>query len=318
MELYKYVSSAAAERFFRKGMVRFTQPADFNDPFELRPHIRGLADHGTIAKQHSIAFEDESIENQLRLALDKLQLSPSERSRIDLTTAKKNIWNHAHQAFEFVRNISDGLGPALSRQMNNTFNDQLGIFCLTEDPLNLLMWAHYGDHHRGVVIEFDAANPFFNRTKGPQDDFRHFRKINYTDNRPSVFLTLSDAIEVFYSKSREWEYEREWRLIAPLNDATIRIENSGGYPVALFEVPSDAVRSVIMGSRVGPEKSLELGRLLRSDAAFQNVRIDRVELDESRFALHRIAVPVELVDRWLAAADYRMRSSGSDSYRGAQ
>jgi len=290
-------------RFFQTGKVRFTQPGEFNDPFELRPHIRGVADHETIARQHSLAFEGEALENQVRISLAKVQLSSSERSRIDPTVVSTAIAKEAGQVFDLVRNICDGLGPAVSRRMNSTFNEHLGIFCLTENPLNLLMWAHYGDHHRGVVIEFDEANPFFNSIKGPEDDFRHFRKVNYADNRPSIFLTPSDAIEVFYSKSREWEYENEWRLIAPLADATERIENPAGLPIALFEVPGQAVRSVITGSRIGHMQSFELSRLIRSNAAFENVEFSRVELDESRFALHRIAVPKDLVDKWLASAD---------------
>ncbi|MDC7714749.1 DUF2971 domain-containing protein [Vogesella sp. LYT5W] len=30
------------------------------------------------------------------------------------------------------------------------------IFCLARNPLNSLMWSHYGDSHRGIVIGYDV------------------------------------------------------------------------------------------------------------------------------------------------------------------
>ncbi|MEY2521298.1 MAG: hypothetical protein QOF24_3057 [Verrucomicrobiota bacterium] len=283
-------------------MVRFTQPAEFNDPFELRPHIKGLADDATITTQHAIAFQNESIEDHARLAIEKLQLAPEQCSRINPSQVAKEISNRAGDVLELVRIISNGLGPAVSSQMNRIFNDNLGIFCLTEDPTNLLMWAHYADHHRGVVIEFDETHTFFNQRKGPQDDLRHFRKVNYTDVRPSVFLSLSDAIQVFYTKSCEWEYEREWRLITPLTDAAIQDENPGGPPIALFELPSEALVGVTTGCRIDHVMSFDLARLIRTNPAFQHVKFERVELDERRFDLHRLAVARDVIDAWLEKA----------------
>ena len=35
------------------------------------------------------------------------------------------------------------------------FSDNVGICSLTKDPLNLLMWAHYAQHHKGFVVEFE-------------------------------------------------------------------------------------------------------------------------------------------------------------------
>jgi hypothetical protein len=162
------------------------------------------------------------------------------------------------------------------------------------------MWAHYGDHHKGVVIEFDETHPFFNRQKGPQDDLRRFRRVNYTDTRPSIFLSRSDAVELFYSKSKEWEYEREWRLISPLSDATTRTENTEGLPIYLFQLPSSAVRTVLFGCRVHPSQSLKLSRLIRSRIEFQHIRFDRAELDDQLFLLHRRIISIDAIDAWLS------------------
>lgn len=39
--------------------------------------------------------------------------------------------------------------------------NELGVISLTESYNNTLMWAHYGDEHKGVVVEFDFDVPFF-------------------------------------------------------------------------------------------------------------------------------------------------------------
>ncbi|MGB1257972.1 MAG: DUF2971 domain-containing protein, partial [Thiolinea sp.] len=38
----------------------------------------------------------------------------------------------------------------------NRFSRQYGVLSLTRQPLNPLMWSHYGDSHQGVVIGFDV------------------------------------------------------------------------------------------------------------------------------------------------------------------
>ena len=286
-------------------MVRFTQPGEFNDPFELRPHITGLADEDAIARQHAIAFRQDSLDQLIRKSLDKFP--PRDRSKIDPAQLLSHLQNGAGGVRQFVTMISNGLGAALSRQVFNTFNENLGIFCLTEDPLNLLMWAHYGDHHRGVVVEFDDEHEFFSRRKGSNDDLRHFRRVSYSDVRFSDFLTRSTAIQVFYTKSREWEYEREWRLIVPLADATTVDRSISTVPVALFEVPDEAVLGVFTGCRIGHTASYAMARSISARESLRQVVFSRVECDEAHFALRRFSVSRESIDSWLAmAADGHM------------
>lgn len=41
----------------------------------------------------------------------------------------------------------------------------LGVLSLTRAPLNPLMWAHYGDEHKGFVIGYDVDDEFFSSKK---------------------------------------------------------------------------------------------------------------------------------------------------------
>src|SRR5438094_1168819 len=99
MSLYKYISAVNAIRLFQTGMVRFTQPAEFNDPFELRPHIRGLADNDMIEEQTDLAFQPSSIRPIVCRAIEKLQLSPNERRMVDVDELVKTVGDYKARGF---------------------------------------------------------------------------------------------------------------------------------------------------------------------------------------------------------------------------
>lgn len=192
--------------------------------------------------------------------------------------------------------------PLIGKQIYEFANENLGALCLTEKPQNLLMWAHYADHHRGAVIEFDENHEFFNRRVGPQDEFRHFRKVSYTGSRPTVFLNDSTAVEFFYFKSKEWEYEQEWRLIVPLNDCSDRISNRTGLPICLLAVPPTCIAAVAVGVRMPQLIKLELTRQLRTKTEFRHIRVEQVDIDPHVFALHRRVIEPDKLDHWIDVA----------------
>ena len=43
------------------------------------------------------------------------------------------------------------------KQCFNGICHDFGIFCLTPDPVNVLMWSYYGDSHRGFSIGYSTA-----------------------------------------------------------------------------------------------------------------------------------------------------------------
>ncbi|WDE07852.1 DUF2971 domain-containing protein [Thalassomonas viridans] len=107
-----------------------------------------------------------------------------------------------------------------------------GIVSLTETHDNLLMWSHYADEHRGMVIGFDIpqASPFeffldagagVSAGKGS-----HFHKVNYRKFRQfsgEINASNLDEVRLHYmlSKSDEWIYEKEHRFVIPFDEADI-------------------------------------------------------------------------------------------------
>jgi hypothetical protein len=91
---------------------------------------------------------------------------------------------------------------------------ELGVFCLTEQPDNHVMWVNYAKNHTGFVVGLDAEAPFFS------DDARELRKVIY-QNRPPIFDS-ADENGAFY-KSPEWVNEKEWRCIRRFNSSESRL-----------------------------------------------------------------------------------------------
>lgn len=104
--------------------------------------------------------------------------------------------------------------------LKNTFADQkssMGISCLSEVPDSLLMWSHYANNHRGFCVSYSllALNQKLQFSAIP---------VLYTQERVclrSISLdqdalnkeTMSLFIQSLTSKSPEWSYEKEWRII---------------------------------------------------------------------------------------------------------
>lgn len=100
-------------------------------------------------------------------------------------------------------------------QIVEALSNQHGILCFSENWNSSLMWAHYGDKHKGICLGFEIP------------DGKHLTKIEYQSARlPSpIDLTkplsgidenvLATCLNV---KHIGWEYEKEYRLRVRLEE----------------------------------------------------------------------------------------------------
>src|SRR6266404_4526176 len=94
--------------------------------------------------------------------------------------------------------------PTVSRR-ELKFRKEVGIFCLTRDPDNQLMWVHYAEQQKGFVIGFHTQSALF------KNDGRQLGKVRYNPTPPD-FAEMTPEQACFY-KAQQWEYEEEWRCI---------------------------------------------------------------------------------------------------------
>ena len=127
--------------------------------------------------------------------------------------------------------LDDGI-----RRIREDLGKQVGIECFTQSPTDILMWSYYADKHTGVCVEYDFSKLFSSCSNA------FLFPVCYSENRPlldmqKVYDPITQQIrndrmvEVFPSimrswitKSKEWEREKEWRLITfPIKNDSERL-----------------------------------------------------------------------------------------------
>ncbi|MCU8278287.1 DUF2971 domain-containing protein, partial [Vibrio vulnificus] len=115
---------------------------------------------------------------------------------------------------------------------------RFGVLSLTRQPLNSLMWSHYGQSHTGVVIGIDCEKAGLLNSETSSIP-ANFGDVIYSATKPShaVNMDISDNFWVdnpalsyfephsynllsraFLHKSLEWGYEEEVRVVKNITD----------------------------------------------------------------------------------------------------
>ncbi len=98
-------------------------------------------------------------------------------------------------------------------------------------------------------------------------------------------LDVSKAIrDLMVRKSRCWEYEQERRMLLYLKGLEQRLLPNGK-PGYFLDIPRDAIGEVILGCRCSGELEREVRAAM--EASRLDLKLDRIQLDDDRFALAR-------------------------------
>lgn len=162
---------------------------DLNDPFEIQ-----------------LFYDIEKIKNAFTFKNRKI--------------IKKVVGNETFEA-EYIPPINskniDELNNILY-DINENIKNKTSVVCLSErNDINPL-WAHYADNHKGICIEYDLKNCNNNFLKTlclpidyveKRDNTRDLKSIIIDEDYENSLFILKTAI----TKSKDWEYEQEWRII---------------------------------------------------------------------------------------------------------
>ncbi len=188
--------------------VYYSDFQQFNDPLDCSPQL----------------FVDSDIP-----IIEKLFLHMKESSVKDPKRAQKSLQDIRYMATEFGgTNYNTALSRELKAQIIKLLQDimsEWGVLCLAKSWKCPLMWSHYADHHNGICFEYDTSAHLCTSLK----------RIDY--NRPRVITTTqlfawqcegsNDARALimdtfFFTKAREWRYEKEWRDIVRITGPSHR------------------------------------------------------------------------------------------------
>lgn len=206
-KLYKFRSLAGDSgrhvgRTLFEGEVYFGSARRFNDPFECLP-----------------AFILEGT------AAQKTQYFKSFVSNV------KDV--PQEQVDELSAHLASQPDTLNMQALQDTFKSQMDAFpmlCLSAVADNVLMWSHYAAEHSGVCLEFDGKCPIFEEAA----------PVTYSSERVRINLIDKDytARAVVLTKSLDWHYEQEWRLLEVGTSPGVRVW------------PPSALTAVILGARI--------------------------------------------------------------------
>lgn len=189
--LYKYLAyDDGAKALLENGTLKYSHFSEFNDPFDC-----------------VVSYDvDDSLEyyksrkDLIKAVGDKLGYSPSERIQ------KKPF---------LLKNIEKSI---VNGDFHKDLLSPIGICCLSKVSDSILMWSHYADHHKGIVIEFDTFQDQFIELHDVEKTLLGY-PIVYQNQMPKIsarngqdgFSAVQSSI---LTKSLGWEYENEVRVLS--------------------------------------------------------------------------------------------------------
>ena len=143
------------------------------------------------------------------------------------------------------------------------------IFSLSEEKNSLLMWSHYSSQHQGICIEYNYSN---------FDAYRAFlHPVNYTNElfklKSIDELNPINLLMAAICKSSEWEYEKEWRIVALPNH---QINNN------CIEAPIP--KAIYLGTRFNLNSSFKQKQLLRI-AKSKNIPVFQMKIHPHEYKI---------------------------------
>ncbi len=227
----------------------FSDPSDFNDPYDCNMEC-GVD-----------CSEKEIYEFFIDMNL-KQNLGFTERWMGNRT---KQLFNNPSEAHRFAK---DGDLKTIS---------QLGVCCFSQKDDALLMWSHYADKHKGICLSFDVSKD--KSVFGGQIFQVEYPEKYPIYNYPCDQGKFSSYRFLIATKSKDWEYENEVRLVRDYSKDII------------FRGPikfnKKALVAIKFGYKCKPddEDIKEMNKWLIESGGYEHVRFYKAKLKKLQFGL---------------------------------
>ena len=275
--LFKYLGfSARLVDQLCCGEAYFADPANFNDPLDCAPIV--VPDLPTDELKLLLAhMVRERTAKELDGALRKLKLrgdnAIARRDKLSQTEANYLIGELAYNATApDAQSLDDALGDAVENELRKSHIR--GVLCLSAKYNSPLMWSHYADQHRGVCVEYDVSTlESTDLHRVTYDQPREVRASRVRDWLINGDEAAKEEVEraCLLTKSRQWSYEAEWRLIGKvglqdcrmdLKSVTFGMRSSLSVQYCVVKALNGAARPVKFWEIGIPSKRFDLTRRL--------------------------------------------------------
>ena len=242
--LYKYVDLAGAEKILFNNTLKATPPNKFNDPFELM--AGGVCN---VSREHD--FDLLKSYDSYKKARKLKMFDDCYARYIEHIDSNHRLIDHV---IESSLSNQDSYHNEIA-ELVNELSKTAGIVCFSATNDHILMWSHYADQHKGVVIGFDS--------KLLSDDWI---PVDYSKER--YFLNIErrkdrdERIKMIARKSDLWAYEEEYRFVVLLQKCKNKNRDDDD-AFFTFEYRSEAIKEVIFGCRMSRNNINDLGVALK-------------------------------------------------------
>jgi len=279
--LYKYMSLAGqrleyAEDMLERNRIFLSRPDDFNDPFDCQ------------YKQVFNATREERIGRFVRVLLKSEPGLPEDQAHERVAQKLKEMGPEGLRRWE-----QDGKQWEESYQRSRS---KFRVYCLSRARDSVAMWSHYADGHKGICVGFravqgsdrsagflcDSAGGGFAEGALCSADALGVWKVHYGDSFPEVnyYAMDTDRKEMWktiLTKSAEWSYEKEWRVVDV---------HSPAEPKRML--PNGCISEVILGLRLS--RLIRLGIIGLVKGAQPQAKVLDARIRPNEYAL--VIVPV--------------------------
>ncbi len=226
----------------------FSKPHLLNDPYDCRPFFRlGKTLEGISA------ILDGMTPEEVALALKRF---PNCATKEDIFKLFEKIVSST-KTLDGAKNLAIWSLHSMASEIVNAKTANIGVLSLTENPKNIVMWAHYASNHKGVCIEINVPN-----------DTQSLKKVTYTPDQPEfeVYEAMDEKhgrlFDLFYTKSIHWVSEAEWRMVT----------RYGGQAKT---IPGAVVSRIIYGLHASRETKEKVDELVGQGTPLSQLKMNR-------------------------------------------
>jgi hypothetical protein len=160
----------------------------------------------------------------------------------------------------------------IGKLTSSIIRNNLGIFCLSKTNNSILMFSHYAKNHTGICFEFDTDE--FGLNERPEKIIYQNNNIGLNNfiinNENELRANLKKSL---LSKSVNWNYENEYRIIRIINRNSERIIN----------ITNEAIKGIILGCRMPKSNKILIKKLIRLTNS--NIKIYEATEDKDKYYL---------------------------------
>ncbi len=269
--LYKYLPSERVD-VLEKLKIRFSPLLSLNDPFENLPLIEMGKE-----KQECIAESNKG--------LDEFWFNTDESEK---TEENKQFLEKLK--IEILRDIDEKTNVyKVGQELISLLGDNFGVLSLSRTETSLLMWSHYAEEGKGIVIGFDENHTFF-RQRDMKGNTIQPIPVVYSVKRSQIVPGEERYYEkLLCEKPLDWAYEEEERLFRTFLSKEGAIgKDLYGQDIILSDLPKETVVFIYLGYNVSEATENRVFKALKTNQIKCRVYHSHLCRDEYRVKFNEV------------------------------